>query len=181
MDYDISDVKGCGRSARSGAETLQDVDTAAIFLDTLKAFDEADRKEHEADSEGLIPDNEESFLPSLENILVFSSYIKDSIEFMLDAAGIPSDPPFELDMDDRTGRIIVRGCRNDLRKISRLINKDKETRDGLVTLLSVADQTYQLLASLDSDSDDSFPEFVDGGKVIYLFGDGYLSLYREHD
>ncbi len=89
-----------------------------------------------------------------------------------------NDPPFEIDLNSRTGKLIITGDRKDVRKICKVIRSDQETFDGLVTLLSVADQTYQLLESLDSE-DDAFPEFIDGGKVVYLYGDGYLSLYKE--
>lgn len=178
MDYDISDVKGCALDVPSACGVAQHIDAAAIFLNTLKAFDEADRLENQVINDDFSPDNEESFLPSLENILAFSSYIKENIEFILGAAGLSSDPPFEIDIDERSGGLVITGEREDVKLISRLINKDAETRDGLVTLLSIADQTYQLLESIDSG--DSFPEFVEGGKVIYLFGEGYLSLYKEH-
>ncbi|PLX70275.1 MAG: hypothetical protein C0602_05540 [Denitrovibrio sp.] len=177
MDRDRSNVNGSGRNESSNCGVVQDIDAAAIFLDTLKAFDEADRLENSCINDDTVAENEESFLPSLENIMEFVSYIRDRMEFLLNLNGLTNDPEFEIDLDTRTGKIITRGSRKDLRKISRLINKDEETRDGLVTLLSIADETYQLLDNL---GDDGFPDFTDDlGKVVYLYGDGYLSLYRE--
>lgn len=176
MDYDISDIKGGKNSSASGCGVSQEIDAAGIFLDTLKAFDEADRLENINANEEFITEEEESFLPSLENIMVFSSYIREKMDFLLTFAKIPAEPAIELDMDARTGKILVRGERNDLRKISRVINGDAEVRDGLVTLLSIAEQTYQLLESLDSDTE---TDFSDSGRVIYMYGDGYLSLYKD--
>jgi len=178
MDHDFSNMNNCGSSSNICQDALQDIDAAAIFLDTLKAFDEAERLKHSIIQDDIGPENEESFLPSLENILVFSSYIKEKIQFLLNLNGFTNDPPFEIELNEKTGKLIFKGDRKDIKKISRIMKMDQETYDGLVTLLSVADQTYQLLQSLDK-PDDSFPEFVEGGKVVYLYGDGYLSLYKE--
>lgn len=178
MDHDRSNVNGGGSYASSGAGVAQDIDAAAVFLNTLKAFDEADRLENECRNDEFSAKNEESFLPSLENIMEFVSYMRDRLEFLLNLNELTNEPEFEIDMDNRTGKIITRGKRKDLRKISRLINKDAETKDGLVTLLSIAEETYQVLQSLDGN--DSYVDFSqDIGKVVYLYGDGYLSLYRE--
>ena len=177
MDRDRSNVTGGIRHTASLIGAVQEVDATAILLDSLKAFDEADRLEN-AYVEDFAPENQESFLPSLENVMAFVSYMRDRLEFLLNLNGLTNEPEFEIDMDPRTGKIITRGGRKDIRKISRLINKDQETKDGLVTLLSIAEETYQVVQSLDAD--DSFPDFSETlGKVVYLYGDGYLSLYKE--
>lgn len=179
MDYDVSNAnKGSGASS-SSCGVMHTVDAAAIFLDTLKAFAEADRLEHLAANDDFAAGDGESFLPSLENILAFSSYIRENIVFLLNNAGLDYEPPFEIDMDARSGGIVLRGDRNDLNMISRLINLDEETRDGLVTLLSIAEQTYHLLENIDSDT--PLADITRDEKVVYLFGDGYLSLYKEHN
>jgi len=176
MDHDRSNVNGGNSHAGSLCGLVQEVDAATVFLDSLKAFDEADRLENSSAND-ILPENEESFLPSLENIMAFVSYIRDRLEFLLNLNGLTNEPEFEIDMDTRTGKIITRGSRKDIRKISRLINKDPETKDGLVTLLSIAEETYQVLQNID---EDQLPDFAeDIGKVVYLYGDGYLSLYRE--
>jgi len=177
MDHDRSNVNGGTRQSSSPCGAVQEIDAAAVFLNSLKAFDEADRLANSAATD-ILPENEESFLPSLENVMAFVSYIRDRLEFLLNLNGLTNEPEFEIDMDTRTGKIITRGARKDIRKISRLINKDAETKDGLITLLSIAEETYQVLQSIDED--DSFPDLAeDIGKVVYLYGDGYLSLYRE--
>ncbi|PLX65921.1 MAG: hypothetical protein C0603_13175 [Denitrovibrio sp.] len=178
MDNETTNTISCGISSTSCGDAGQNVDTSVIFLNTLKAFDEEDRFANSENVDDIMPENEESFLPSLEYILAFSSYIREKIQFLLNMHGMTNDPPFEIDLNNRTGKLIITGDRKDVRKICKVIKGDKETFDGLVTLLSVADQTYQLLESLECE-DDSFPEFIEGGKVVYLYGDGYLSLYKE--
>jgi len=179
MDHDTSKHNGCKESASGCVSTVENIDAAAVFLDTLKAFDEADRLEVKAGNEEFAEAEPGSFLPSLENIMEFSSYIRGKMDFLFTMGRVANDPPFEIDLDGKRNKLIVRGERSDLKRINRLINNDMEIRDGLITLLTIADQTYQLLESLDADS--PFTGFIVSGKVIYLYGDGFLSLYKEED
>jgi len=176
MDFDASNFGG-GKTGGTCLKEMQTIDAAGIFLNTLKAFDKESREDAGFSGEIFSAENEESFLPSLEYILVFSTYIKERMDDIFNALNVPLEPPMEIKCDNR-GRIFLSGDRNDLKMLSKALNADRETADGLRTLLSIADQTYQLLEHLDTD--DSFPEFAeDTGKVVYIYGDGFLSLYRE--
>jgi hypothetical protein len=170
MDFDISSCSDSNTTAAICGSPAKDIDAAAVFLDTLMAFDEMDRLEN-------LAANEESFLPSLENILAFSSYIKEKIDFILTFHGILSEPAFTVDLNEKNGKLIFQSDRKDISKIAKFIKQDSETVDGLITLLTIASQTYQLLESIDGDC--SFPQFKETGRVVYMYGEGYFSLYKE--
>lgn len=174
MDSKVSNSTVDINKHRANLNIVQDIDASALLLDTLNGFDDAEKMENIAVNEEEALSIAESFLPSLENIMVFSSYIKDRIQFILNMNGIANDPPFEIDLS-RSGKKIQISGRRGVRKISRLLNSDEEVRDGMITLLSIAEQTYSLLMSLD----DTTSDFTTRGKVFYLYGDGYLSLYKE--
>jgi len=175
MDHDFSNINGISSGSQKGSLVVQGIDASAVLLNTLTAFDDIDRLENLAVNDECVENSIESFLPSLENIMEFSSYLRDRIEFILNMNGLSNDPSFEIDTARSGVRVQIRGDRKDVKKINKLINADVETRDGLLTLLSIAGQTYQLLQSLDADA---VPDF-DDIHVVYLYGDGYLSLYKE--
>jgi len=175
MDHDFSNINGNNSEHKHRPFVVQDVDASAVLLNTLTAFEDLDRLENLAVNEEITDYDIESFLPSLENIMEFSSYLRDRMEFVLNMNGLANDPSFEIDTAKSGSRVQVRGARKDIRKINKLLNEDSEIRDGLLTLLSIAGQTYQLLQSLD---EENAPEFEDM-HIVYLYGDGYLSLYKE--
>lgn len=175
MDHDFSDINSKNSGDQQGYVVAQDIDVSAVLLNTLTAFEDLDRLENLAVNEEVPAEDIESFLPSLENIMEFSSYLRDRIEFMLNMNGFTNDPEFEIDLSRSGNRLQTKGNRKDIKKINRLLNSDSEIRDGLITLLSIAGQTYQLLESLDGDEAPLF----DDSHVVYLYGDGYLSLYKD--
>jgi hypothetical protein len=175
MDHDFSNFNGNNSGHQHSYTVAQGIDASAVLLNTLTAFEDLDRLENLAVNEEVIDYDIESFLPSLENIMEFSSYLRDRMEFLLNMNGLTNEPAFEIDTAKSGNRLQVKGARKDIRKINKLLNEDSEIRDGLLTLLSIAGQTYQLLLSLE---EENAPAFADM-HVVYLYGDGYLSLYKE--
>lgn len=176
MDRDFSNFNNSGGKRQKERGYIQDIDASGVLLNTLTAFEEIDKLENLAVNDEVVEESIESFLPSLENIMEFSSYLRDKIEFILNMNGLANDPAFVIDTSKSGKKVSLSGDRKDLRKVSRLINSDSETRDGLLTLLSIAGQTYELLQSLDKEEK---PAFNESARITYLYGDGYLSLYKE--
>lgn len=78
-------------------------------------------------------------LPTRENAAKLAQEAAQRLNAKLDEAGIPRDPPFELDIEDiNSAHVSVKGGRPDATAIEALVNGDRELQMGLHNAEAIA-------------------------------------------
>jgi len=117
--------------------------------------------------------NAELMLPTLDNLNELTSRLKYVMDLMFVRNDIPSDPPVELDYSYSDNQVVVKGDRDDLDEISRLINENPDMKEAVRTTLAIGSTVAAIKESYDFQQEylaSNDPEAVIR-KYSYLFGD----------
>ena len=85
----------------------------------------------------------ELILPTLKNVKILSSALKDELGNFFRENGISTKPPVELSVNGE-GRIVVKTDREDAGRIEDLVNADDTLANDIRTLNAIAGVTYEL-------------------------------------
>ncbi|MEN6439022.1 MAG: hypothetical protein ABFD97_10610 [Syntrophobacter sp.] len=77
-------------------------------------------------------------LPTAATVQALSATLSQDLKALLAGAGIGTEPPVEIDVDDRTMEIAVKGDRPDKEKIEALIDSDEKIKNEIRTLAAIS-------------------------------------------
>ncbi len=86
-------------------------------------------------------------LPTAATVQALSATLSQDLKALLAGAGIGNEPPVEIDVDDRTMEITVKGDRPDKEKIEALIDSDEKVKNEIRTLAAVSSHTVAMARS----------------------------------
>ncbi len=101
-----------------------------------------------SNSSGLLS-GEALILPTAANVRALSARLSNDLAALLRDAGIPAQPPIELDVDETDGRIRVKSSRPDAGQIEALLNGTPAIRKEIQTVAAIASHASQVEASLE--------------------------------
>ena len=87
-------------------------------------------------------------LPTLENLYEMESQLNEKLLDLLNASGIESDPPFNINMDYSNNKVEVSGDRADIEEIERILNDNPEFKSMLHTALAIGSHVINIEESL---------------------------------
>ncbi|MDD3846038.1 MAG: hypothetical protein PHC90_06705 [Syntrophorhabdaceae bacterium] len=90
----------------------------------------------------------ELLLPTAANIQALSTTLARDMAALLAKQGISSAPSFEVDVDERTMDITVKGDRNDKAAIAQAINGDETIKNGIRTLAAISSHAAAMTGSM---------------------------------
>ncbi|MBP7528993.1 MAG: hypothetical protein KA801_13775 [Syntrophorhabdaceae bacterium] len=88
-------------------------------------------------------------LPTAATVQALSATLSQDLKALLAGAGIATEPPVEIDVDDRTMEIAVKGNRPDKEKIEALIDGDEKVRNEIRTLAAISSHAVAMARSME--------------------------------
>lgn len=85
----------------------------------------------------------EMILPTMKNVRILSSALKDELGSFFLENDISSQPPVELSVNSE-GKIVVKGDRDDTERIENFLNNNDKLADDIRTLNAIAEEAYIL-------------------------------------
>lgn len=87
-------------------------------------------------------------LPTASNIQTLSAALSKDLNALFSEAGISTKPPVEIDVDEKTMDITVKGERPDKEKISALIDSNEKIKNQIRTLAAISSHAAGMEESL---------------------------------
>ena len=87
-------------------------------------------------------------LPTASNIQTLSAALSKDLNTLFSEAGISTKPPVEIDVDEKTMDITVKGERPDIEKISALIDSNEKIKNQIRTLAAISSHAAGMEESL---------------------------------
>ncbi|HBL23998.1 MAG TPA: hypothetical protein DDZ40_07765 [Deltaproteobacteria bacterium] len=87
-------------------------------------------------------------LPTAATVQALSATLSQDLQALLAGAGIATEPPVEIDVDDRTMEIALKGNRPDKKKIEALIDGDEKVKNEIRTVAAISSHAVAMTRSM---------------------------------